>query len=118
MFNSKDILLMFKKAALDIYNAQKPMGVCFGTVESISPLRIRIDQGLSIESHQLILTRNVIDYDLDITVNHTTDATDGHTHGYTGIKTFTINNSLKQGEKVILNSLPGGQRYLVLDKVV
>lgn len=118
MFGYKDILLMVKQASYDIYNSQKPMEVCYGTVENISPLSIRVEQKMLLESDQLTLTRNVIDYDLNITVNHNTDSAQAHTHGYTGTKTFTINNALKQGEKVILIRVQGGQKYLVLDRVV
>lgn len=121
MFDIKDILLMVKKASLDIYNCQKPTEICYGTVKSLNPLEIKINEELFIESDDLILTRNVLDYDVDITVDHITE-TDygpaGHTHGYKGRKVFRVNNALMQGEKVILIRVQGGQKYLVLDKVV
>jgi len=118
MFSAKDILLMLKQASRDTYYTMKPTEISYGTVESILPLIIRIDQKLVLEDMQLILTRNVTDYELSMTVNHNTESAEGHTHGYTGTKTFTVNNALQQGEKVILFRVQGGQKYLVLDRVV
>ena len=121
MFDAKDLVLMIKQAARDTYNTMKPTEICYGTVEIISPLKIRTEQKLLLEDKQLILTRNVIDYDVDITVDHLTEVDygpDGHTHGYKGRKLFRVNNALVQGEKVILMRVQGGQKYLVLDKVV
>lgn len=118
MYDINDILLMIKQAAKDSFNAMDPSDVLYGTVESISPLRVRVDAKLLLEKVQLSLTRNVIDYDLEITVNHTTEVADGHTHGYVGRKVFRVNNALVEGEKVILIKVMGGQKYVILDKVV
>lgn len=41
-----------------------------------------------------------------------------HSHGYSGKKEFLIHNGLIQKEKVILLRVQGGQKYLVLDRVV
>ncbi|OOM82336.1 hypothetical protein CLPUN_03050 [Clostridium puniceum] len=121
MFDIKDILLMVKQAAKDTYNSMKPAEILFGTVESINPLVIKVGTNLILESIQLILTRNVIDYDLEMTVDHITEVgngPEGHTHGYKGRKIFRVNNALIQGEKVMLIRVQGGQKYVVYDKVV
>lgn len=121
MFDIKDILLMVKQASKDTYNSMKPTEISFGTVESTNPLRIRVDSKLVLESIQLILTRNVIDYDLEMTVDHLTEVDygpAGHTHGYKGRKVFRVNNALVQDEKVMLIRVQGSQRYIVFDKVV
>lgn len=118
MYNSDDIVLMIKQAAKDIFNAMDPSDVMYGTVESISPLRIQVDSKLILEEIQLSLTRNVIDYDLQMTVEHTTEEADGHKHGYKGRKVFRVNNALVEGEKVMLLKVKGGQKYVVFDKVV
>ena len=41
----------------------------------------------------------------------------GHMHSIVGTKSITINNALKQNDKVILLQQAGGQKYIVLDKV-
>lgn len=107
----------------------------FGTVDSISPLKIQIDQRLTLTEEYLILTKNVLDHEVDIEVNHFTvnddflntthahpnagsagfDST--HKHQYQGRKKIKIYNGLLPGEKVILIRLQGGQRYIVLDRI-
>lgn len=118
MYNTDDIVLIIKQAAKEIFNAMDPSDVMYGTVDSISPLRISVDSKLILEEIQLALTRNVIDYDLEMTVDHTTEVADGHTHGYSGRKVFRVNNALVKGEKVMLIKVQGGQKYVVFDKVV
>jgi hypothetical protein len=132
-----------KKIALKAIDASKPTGVYFGTVTSVQPLRINVEQRLTLESAQLILSRNVTDYKIDMTVDHWTEnetahihnyfdsdtgqgasgstnrntSPTSHRHAYTGRKTFTVHNGLVNGDKVILLRVQGGQKYVVLDRV-
>lgn len=112
----------------------------FGTVTSTSPLEIQIDQKLTLTQDYLILTKAVLDHEVDIEVNHFTgqsalvgygpwdtkhdhpDAGIGeinpnHRHQYSGRKKIKIFNGLQVGEKVILIRLQGGQKYVVLDRI-
>lgn len=66
-----------------------------GVVETINPLTIRIDQKELLTEEFLILTDLVRDFDVDITVNHTTENKSGgsgyalfesHNHAYSGRK--------------------------------
>jgi hypothetical protein len=41
-----------------------------------------------------------------------------HTHGYVGRKKFLVHLGLKEGERVLLMRIQGGQQYIVLDRVV
>lgn len=70
---------------------------------------------------QLILTNNVRDFNVDMTVDHQTESQSGgsgeaafaaHQHAYKGRKTFKVHLALKAGEKVILISCDGGQNTL------
>lgn len=90
---------------MDAIEASKPSDFCFGKVTSVSPLKISIEQKMTLSSAQLVLTRNVTDFDVEFTINDET-------------KEMTICNSLKIGEKVVLIKQKGGQKYLVLDRVV
>lgn len=83
--------------------ASQPTSILFGTVESATPLKVRIEQKLILEESFLILTRNVKDYNVEMTVD--------------GIRrTYTIHNALQAGERVILIRQQGGQKYVVLDR--
>ena len=114
-----------KQAALDAVNAAGPMAMSFGTVTSVSPLKIQVDQKKTLTEAQLILTNNVRDFNVDMTVDHQTENESGgsgdaafaaHRHAYKGRKTFRVHLALKVGEKVILISCDGGQKYIVLDR--
>ena len=48
-----------------------------GVVETVNPLSIRLDQKETLTEEFLILTDLVRDYDVDITVNHTTENKSG-----------------------------------------
>lgn len=111
-----DLINVIKKAALQVFDESQPSAIFFGSVVSISPLKIQLEQRLTLEPHHLVLTSLVSNFDVDMTVNHSTESTEGHIHGYQGVKTFTVNLGLAVGEKVILMRIQGGQKYIVLDR--
>ena len=117
MFNSNDLVKLIKKAAIEAVNASKPANMVFGKVVSNSPLKIKVDQKLILTSAQLALSRNVTDYRLSVTVDHTTEDAMSHTHNVKGKKTVTVHNSLQIGEEVILMQMSGGQKYVVIDRI-
>ena len=125
-----------KKICKETIEAEKPSGVYYGRVTSVSPLRIQVEQGLVLDRSQLVLTRNVTNHSVDMTVNHVTNLETEHTHevqdtytgggtssptshlhGYTGRKRFLIHNGLVIGDRVILMRMQGGQRYVVIDRI-
>lgn len=123
-----------KKLAADQYESGKPAAVMVGTVLSNPPLKIQVDQKLTLTEPFLILTKSVVDYSVNMTVDHTTEpithshsyTDDGyskttgtytHSHKYTGTKKFTVHNGLKAGDKVILLRVQGGKKYVVLDVI-
>lgn len=130
-----NLIELIKKAALDAVEASKPCVVMFGKVTSITPLKINVEQKLTLTEAQLILTRNVTNYKTDITVDHyTEDVT--HNHSYTddgsssttgnnthkhqikGKKEITVHNGLVVGDTVLLLRMQGGQQYVVWDRLV
>ena len=125
-----------KKAALDAVKADKPTAVMFGKVISAAPLKINVEQKMTLESPQLILARNVTDHTIEMTVDHVTEQETQHVHAvsdtytgggssqptqhlhrYAGRKKFKIHNGLVVGDEVILLQLQGGQKFLVLDRL-
>ncbi|GHV08706.1 hypothetical protein FACS1894217_11570 [Clostridia bacterium] len=131
-----DIVEAAKMAALAAVESTKPSGVYYGTVISASPLKINVEQKMVLEKAQLVLSRNVTEHSIEMTVNHTTDYESSHTHAiqdtytgggtssptshrhdYTGRKIFTVHNGLVTGDKVILLREQGGQKYIVWDRV-
>lgn len=106
-----------KAIALKTIEESKPCNIIYGEVVTIDPLSINIEQKMILPSEFFILTNNVKDHIETVTINWSTESSDGHTHNITGVKTITVNNALKKGEKVILLRYQGGQDYLVLDRM-
>ena len=104
MRDATDLLNIIKKAAFEAVNASQPSDFCFGKVISAKPLKISVEQKMTLSAAQLILTRNVTDFKTKVTMNSLTE--------------ITIHNALQVGEEVILLKKKGGQKYLVLDRVV
>lgn len=127
MRNMDDVTMLFQRVAFDTMKATKPTSVVFGTVESIAPLQIRVDQKLVLTQEQLYLTRMVVDYEVEMTVDHLTEDRAGgsgeaafasHNHEYKGRKKFLIHNALEVGDQAVMLQNNGGQLYIVIDKVV
>ncbi len=122
----KNMVQLVKQAAVEVVRAAKPTELRFGTVVSTTPLEIRIDQKAPLKGPQLILTRNVTDYEVDISVSHITEATSGgghyeafssHSHRYSGRKKIIVHNALVVGDEVVLVQVQGGKKFLVLDRM-
>ena len=89
MLDMVSFLNTIKKAALEAVEASKPSDFCFGKVTSSSPLKIQIEQKMTLGAAQLVLT-----------------------------ETVAVQKSLIVGDEVILLRKKGGQKYLVLDRMV
>ena len=100
-----------KRAAVEAVEAQKPVHLLFGQVISASPLKIQVDQKSIYTEKMLVLTRNVTDFEVDMTVSHITlnraggsgdPAFASHNHDYKGKKKFKVHNALIKGDWVLL----------------
>lgn len=72
-----ELVRAVKQAAVEAVKADGPMAVSFGTVTSASPLKIQVDQKKTLTEAQLILTNNVRDFNVDMTVDHQTESQSG-----------------------------------------
>lgn len=141
--DANELVQSLKKAAVDAMDASKPVNVYFGEVRSTSPLEINVEQKMILGEAQLVLTRNVTDFDTMVTINweseddsashrHSIDLTDSgndrisgmtekadakHSHTLTGQKQITIHNALESGDEVILIRQQGGQKFIVVDRI-
>ena len=107
MRDSKDLLKSIKKAAGEAEEASKPVAICFGKVTSEAPLGILVDQKLPITAKQIVMSRNVTDFE-----------TNTSSKEKAGEKTeVIIHNQLAVGDEVILLRVQGGQKFVVLDKI-
>jgi len=130
-----DAVDVVKKAAREAVEAAGPVHLVFGTVISADPLKIQVDQKAIYTEKMLILTRNVTDHYVDVTVSaqsvvisHGHPVTDtytgggmaqdvNHNHPIRGTKKVKINNALVVGDQVLLARVQGGKKYVVLDRI-
>lgn len=101
-----NIVQLIKKAAVDAVEASKPSCYVYGSVISTNPLKVKIEQKLTLTEDFIIIPERLTDHETEL-------STDGVTK-----TTYTIHNALKTGDNLILLQQKGGQRYLVLDRMV
>ncbi len=90
---SEQLLNIIKKAAKEAIDESTPSNVMFGTVTSTSPLNINVEQKLNLTSEFLILTKNVVDYTVDVTIEWNTEN-----------RTLNANHSHEANSDVSVNS--------------
>lgn len=121
--------------------------ITYGEVVGVDPLKIKLNEILTLEEENIILTNAVKDHEIDITVqwetedkkvdlidNHThlwaggafgatgpvnksTDINSTHKHDIKGKKKIIVHNKLKSGEKVLMIKTYGGQKYVIIDRI-
>lgn len=79
---------LIKQAAMEALEESSPVALMYGTVTRMSPLEINIEQRFTIPADTILLTSAV------------------------------INAPLRIGEKVLVLRKQGGQKYVVLDRLV
>ena len=81
-----DMFNAMKQIAENVFTAMRPADWCYGTVVSLDPFRVLIDQKTPLEKNFL------------------------------AVRTGVSVSSFKVGDKLILLRKQGGQEYLILDK--
>lgn len=107
MPNAVELIKLIKRTAVDAVNAAKPTEVCFGKVIGVSPLKITVEQKMTLTAAQLVLTRNVTKYKTQISREETPEEK---------IK-IIVHNGLVVGDEVVLLRQQGGQKYIVVDRI-
>lgn len=107
--DTNKLVQLIKQAAVEAVNAHDPMALKIGEVVSTRPLKISINQKITVSASQLILTNAVRDYTVEMTVDHTTDSALGsidltHQHSYSG--------TTSDGEAFSGNTETGGAKDL------
>lgn len=82
------LLQLIKQAAIEAVEQSSPMSLTYGTVESISPLKINLEQKISL-TNEFIVNTEIFDEAI-----------------------FSI------GDRLVFLRVNGGQKYIYLDKLV
>lgn len=85
---NSNLAQLIKKLALDAVRASKPCNIVTGVVTDAAPLKIKISEKVTLDRDFFILTQRAKE------------------------------TELKKGDKMALLREEGGQRYLIIDKVV
>lgn len=98
-----------------------------GTVSKESPLEIKINERITLPNSMILLTEVVIEKKLNLSHFHqiqdSTKIEDDHKHDISldtktsTDTTITIQEGLKEGEKVLLLSVAAGQKFVVISKL-
>lgn len=130
-----DMVQLVKKAAVEAVEAAKPVQFLFGQVISASPLKIQVDQKSVYTEKMLVLTRNVTEHEIDISISaksvvisHGHPVTDtytgggtaqeiNHNHPIKGRKKIKVHNGLVVGDWVVMARIQKGKKYVVLDRI-
>lgn len=141
---STGIIETIKLAALDAIENSNPCDLRFGTVSSISPLKVKVSNDFIIPEQLLIVPEHLTDHSmitnvggsesggsgsinvyvesetLVITTNGTEVVTENDVTEEVEVvdeRTLTMYNSLEVGDNVVLLRNQGGSSYLILDRV-
>lgn len=110
------MLEAIKQAALGAMDAAGPVIVQLGSVTQINPLKVMVDQRLELTEDFFLLSESLTKLELDLK----------HTHSITGSgltqealkDKIILRKELEAGDKLLLLRMQGGQRYVILDRVV
>lgn len=99
------IIPIIKQAAIDAVNSTQPVQIVFGMVTSESPLKVRVNPKLILGKGNLVVAGSLSKKSVSVNLPEASGS-------------VKIDNTLKKGDPVIMLRIQGGNKYLVLDKVV
>lgn len=84
-----------KKISQGAEEASAPCNVLYGVVTSVSPLEITVEQKLKLTSEFLILTKNVKDYSVDVSIEWDTESKSlNANHSHTANANVSVSSSI------------------------
>lgn len=113
------LLDVIKAAGIDAVGASNPVNVLFGEVLNSNPLSVKVDQRFTLPADFLIVPESLTRYEVDLTHTHQyTDDGSARTTATALTTKLIVRPGLKAGDKVLLLRVQGGQKFVILDKVV
>lgn len=110
------LLDVIKAAGMDAVGASNPVAIMFGEILTVNPLSVQVDQRFTLPSDFLLVPESLTRYEVDLRHNHSYGGSGTTGDGLT--EKVVIRPGLQVGDKVLLFRVQGGQRYVILDKVV
>ena len=112
---------VIKKMAVGANNANAPTSVLFGTVTSVEPLEITVEQKLKLTEEFLVLTKNVKDYTVNVTMDWNTETTSlnaNHSHSTEVNSNISVSSDISPNDnnQKITNDVTGDVSVSVKQK--
>ena len=103
---------VIKKMAVGANDANAPTSVLFGTVTSVEPLEITVEQKLKLTEEFLVLTKNVKDYTVNVTMDWNTETTSSnanHSHSTEVNSNISVSSDISPNDnnQKITNNVTG-----------
>ena len=103
---------VIKKMAVGANDANAPTSVLFGTVTSVEPLEITVEQKLKLTEEFLVLTKNVTDYTVNVTMDWNTETTSlnaNHSHSTEVNSNISVSSDISPNDnnQKITNNVTG-----------
>lgn len=98
------LIELIKIAALEAIETNQMCDLRYGTVSSVSPLKVKVTSQFTIPQSLLVVPEHLTDHDVSVTLDNED-------------KTMRVKSALKIGDKVALLRKTGGQSYFILDRI-
>lgn len=118
MRDLNDLANTFKQIASNTTEVKKLTNIMYGKVVSESPLKINVEQRMVLDKNFLVLTDHLTKKKKTITYRDYYRNNSGTLTYSDRTAEIEFDNSLKVGDKVVLIREQGGQKFLIVDKVV
>jgi hypothetical protein len=102
---STGLLQIIKEASMNAVDNAQMCDLRYGTVTSVSPLKVQITNQFVIPQSLLVVPQRLTNYSLRCTPNGEST------------QTVTIHNALNIADKVALLRKQGAQSYFILDRI-
>lgn len=103
----------------DIIKNMKLTDLCIGTVLQLTPVKIDFGDNKIITDvgTNIFYTEQVIEKKIELEHTHIVEINNVPYGTLKELKTYTINEGIKEGDKLIMLKCLGGQKFIVLSKI-
>lgn len=105
MHDANDLVRTMQSISKNANLADYPADIMPGTVVSVSPLKIQVEKRFEITGDMIIVPEHLTDHEISVTVE-------------TNTISIKVHGALKEGNRVQLIRQHGGQKFMIIDKVV
>jgi len=92
---------VMKRVSLGAVEASNPTAIYFAVVKNVNPLEVIVDQRFTLPEDFLVVPETLTEQKIMI-----------------GGQEVMIRRGLESGDKLVMLRVPGGQQYILLDRVV